>query len=132
MNTDLVKTMGGKVTKHKLTILELFDMHKHLDANQIYALLNTTDEHISLATIYRVLSAFESSGVIIKNNFNNDQAVYELAKLNEHHDHLICIKCNRVVEFFDEKTKIEAALEHLNAWVKAEHILFWEAKVNEK
>ncbi len=50
-----------------------------------------------------MLSAFESSGVIIKNNFNNDQSVYELADLNEHHDHIICVKCNKVVEFFDEE-----------------------------
>lgn len=103
MNLELLKNMGVKVTKHKTSILQLFDTHKHLDANTIYNALNTSDEHVSLATIYRVLSTFEAHGVIMKHNFNEDQAVYELANPNEHHDHLICTKCNKVIEFFDCK-----------------------------
>lgn len=124
MSLYAVKNMGGKVTKHKLAILQLFELHKHLDANKIYALLSTGGEHVSLATIYRVLSTFESHGIIIKHNFNDDLAVYEIANPNEHHDHLICIKCSKVIEFFDEKLeKIQERIAKENRFKIVNHRL---------
>lgn len=103
MTTDAKKAIKGKITKHKIAVLQLFELYKHLDANQIYNRLNQQGEKISLATIYRILSAFELDGLIIKNNFINDLAVYEFANPAEHHDHLICNLCNRVFEFFNEE-----------------------------
>lgn len=103
MVNDAKKAIKGKITKHKIAVLQLFELHKHLDANQIYNKLNQQDEKISLATIYRILSAFELDGLILKNNFIDDLAVYEFANPEEHHDHLICTKCNKVFEFFNEE-----------------------------
>lgn len=103
MTIDVKKIIKGKITKHKTAILQLFELHKHLDANQIYTLLNMTPEKVSLATIYRVLSSFELEGLIMKNNFINDQAVYEFANPSEHHDHIICTECNTVFEFYNDK-----------------------------
>ncbi len=103
MDQQIIKNTGVKITKHKLVILELFDLYKHLDASRIYSLLTNQGINISLATIYRVLSSFEANNIIVKHNFNEDQSIYELAIPNEHHDHLICIKCNKVIEFFDSK-----------------------------
>lgn len=110
-----LKSIKGKTTKHKIAILQLFELHKHLDANQIYTILNSFSEKVSLATIYRVLSAFEAEGLILKNNFIHEHAVYEFANPAEHHDHLVCNKCNRVFEFFNdalEKLQEKIALEH--------------------
>lgn len=107
MDIQNVKNKGVKLTKHKIAILDLFNIHKHLDATQIYNILINNGINISLATIYRVLTNFERNDIIEKHNFNNEHAIYELVKQNEHHDHLICIKCHNVFEFIDEK------IEHL-------------------
>lgn len=106
MTIDAKKVITGKITKHKIAILELFELHRHLDANQILNILNQQDEKISLATIYRILMAFETEGLILKNNFTESLAVYELANPSDHHDHLICTKCNKVFEFFNEKLEL--------------------------
>ena len=103
MKKDSLQQVGGKVTKHKLAILQLFKTRKHLDVTTVHALLNQGGERVSLATIYRVIATFENAGMIMKHNFNSDQATYELVKSNEHHDHLICIKCDRVIEFYNQK-----------------------------
>lgn len=115
MVIDIKKSIKGKTTKHKIAILQLFELHKHLDANQIYTILNSFGEKVSFATIYRVLSAFEIEGLILKNNFTPEHAVYEFANPAEHHDHLVCTKCNKVFEFFNdklEKLQEKIALEY--------------------
>ena len=111
MNVQTLKEKGIKLTKHKLAILELFDSHKHLEAHHIFNLLQNNKVNISLATIYRILINFENNGIIQKHNFNNDQSTYELITPNEHHDHLICIRCNLVIEFLNEK--IEALQQEI-------------------
>lgn len=103
MNNQQLKEKGIKLTKHKIAILNLFNPNRHLDANQIYTLLQTQKINISLATIYRILTSFENNGILQKNNFNSDQSSYELKNPNEHHDHLICIACHKVIEFLNEK-----------------------------
>ncbi len=102
MHSQYLKEIGIKLTKHKLSILQLFDLHKHLDANQIYLLLNELGNEISIATIYRILSVFETNGILVKHNFKDDQSTYELASV-QHHDHLICVKCHSVLEFYNEE-----------------------------
>ena len=127
MNLQSLKNTGIKVTKHKTEVLQLFDLYKHLDASRIHLLLNDQDANISLATIYRVLSEFEANNIIVKHKFNEDQSIYELVKPNEHHDHLICIKCNKVIEFLDckieriqekiaKKNKFKIVNHHLNLY----------------
>src|SRR3990167_4950748 len=127
MDQQRIKNIGVKITKHKLVILELFDLYKHLDAGKIYALLTNQGVNISLATIYRILSSFEANNIVVKHNFNEDQSIYELAKPNEHHDHLICIKCHKVIEFFDchieqiqeqiaKENKFKIVNHHLNLY----------------
>ncbi|MFN7093823.1 MAG: Fur family transcriptional regulator [Burkholderiales bacterium] len=115
MTLSAAQIKGLKLTKHKLAILQLFNVYKHLDASKIHMLLNSSGTNISLATIYRVLSAFEGKGIIVKHNFNEDQSIYELANPDEHHDHLICTKCHKVIEFFDcqiEQIQKQIALSH--------------------
>lgn len=124
MNKKVVKNNNIKMTKHKLAILKLFENYKHLDASQIHNLLNKQEKNISLATIYRILSSFEKSGVIIKNNFHEDQAIYELANPNEHHDHLICTKCHKVIEFFNcQIEKIQTQIAMANNFIIINHHL---------
>lgn len=112
---NLSKLDGVKLTRHKRSILELFELYKHLDASSINRLLQEDNNSVSLATIYRVLSNLEKHGIILRHNFNDNQAVYELLDPSDHHDHLICNKCNKVVEFYNcqiEKIQTQIAKEH--------------------
>ena len=98
-----LKERGVKITRHKLAVLELFAEQKHLDANIIVQQLHEKKTDISIATVYRILASFEAQQIVTKHNFGNEQAIYELASAGEHHDHLICIYCRKVIEFVDEQ-----------------------------
>src|SRR3990167_3084365 len=105
-NTEMdnvnLKKAGLKITTPRLKILEILEKSKehHLSAEDIYRILLELDEEIGLATIYRVLTQFEAAGLIVKHHFEGGQSVFELDH-GVHHDHLVCVKCNRVEEFVD-------------------------------
>ncbi len=103
MDAEDLKTAGLKVTLPRLKILEVLEMspNHHLSAEDIYRALIEQDEEIGVATIYRVLSQFEESGIVHKLSFENNQAVYELCSV-DHHDHLVCVKCDTIIEFQDD------------------------------
>ena len=101
-NQDL-KRAGLKVTLPRMKILEVLESSdkRHLSAEDIYRILLDADEEIGLATIYRVLTQFEGAGLVLRHHFETGQAVFELER-GKHHDHLICVKCGKIVEFVDE------------------------------
>ena len=101
-NTDLRKA-GLKVTMPRVKILELLENspEKHVSAEDIYKSLIESGDEVGLATVYRVLTQFESAGLVSRHNFEGGQSVFELAQ-GEHHDHIVCVKCNRVEEFVDD------------------------------
>ena len=103
-----LKKAGLKVTHPRKRILELLEKqrNKHLTADDIYRRLVEAGEEIGLATVYRVLNQFESSGLVVKHNFESGQAFYELDS-GEHHDHMVCVETGKVIEFVSEE--IEAA-----------------------
>ncbi len=103
MDAEDLKTAGLKVTLPRLKILEILEVstNHHLSAEDVYRTLIEQNEEIGIATIYRVLSQFEESGIVQKLNFENNQAVYELCG-QDHHDHLVCDKCNTIIEFQDD------------------------------
>ena len=124
LNLEIIANKGIKLTKHKLAILKLFNNNKHLDANRINAMLREQGNSVSQATIYRVLSSFEAHNVIVRHTFNDELAVYELADPNEHHDHLICVKCNQVIEFFNcQIEKIQEQIAKSNNFIIVNHHL---------
>ena len=101
-NQDL-KRAGLKVTLPRMKILEILENSdkRHLSAEDIYRVLLDAGHEIGLATIYRVLTQFEGAGLVIRHHFETGQAVFELER-GKHHDHLICVKCGKIIEFFDE------------------------------
>ena len=103
-----LKNAGLKVTHPRKRILEILETqrNKHLTADDIYRQLVKAGEEIGLATVYRVLSQFESAGLVVKHNFESGQAYYELDS-GEHHDHMVCVETGKVIEFISEE--IEAA-----------------------
>ena len=98
-----LKDLGLKVTKPRVAILELFSKKntKHLSAEEVYELLKANHHDVGIATVYRVLSQFENAGILLRLNFDGEQSYYELND-GKHHDHIICLKCNAVEEFYDE------------------------------
>ena len=100
---DELKSTGLKATLPRLKILEIFQKadQRHMTAEDVYRLLLADHSDIGLATVYRVLTQFEQAGLLSRNSFDNGKAVYELNQ-GEHHDHLVCLDCGKVIEFSDE------------------------------
>lgn len=98
-----LKERGLKVTLPRLKVLQIFEQstQHHLSAEDVYKALLSMGEDVGLATVYRVLTQFEASGLIHRHNFEGGYSVFELSQ-GEHHDHLVCITCGRVEEFMDE------------------------------
>ncbi len=97
-----LKTMGLKATLPRLRILGLFESStvRHLSAEDVYKALINEGEDIGLATVYRVLTQFEQAGLLERHHFESGKAVFELSS-GDHHDHLVCLQCGRVEEFYD-------------------------------
>ncbi len=97
-----LKDMGLKATAPRLKILNLFENtdQRHMSAEDVYRLLIAEDLDIGLATVYRVLTQFEQAGLLVRHHFESGKAVFELNH-GHHHDHLVCLKCGHVEEFFD-------------------------------
>ncbi|MCX7893988.1 MAG: ferric iron uptake transcriptional regulator [Burkholderiales bacterium] len=102
--SDNLRTMGLKATAPRLRILELFEKSavRHLSAEDVYRQLMTEGIDVGLATVYRVLTQFEQAGLLQRHHFESGKAVFELND-SAHHDHLVCMTCGRVEEFYDEE-----------------------------
>lgn len=99
-----LKNSGLKTTLPRLKILNLFEQSsvRHLSAEDVYKELLSDGEDIGLATVYRVLTQFEQAGLLERHHFESGKAVFEL-KRGGHHDHLVCLQCGRVEEFYDSE-----------------------------
>jgi Fur family ferric uptake transcriptional regulator len=106
-NQDLRKA-GLKVTLPRIKILELLESatDHHLSAEDIYKTLLEQGEDVGLATVYRVLTQFEQAGIIERHHFENNHSVFEIMQ-EDHHDHIVCQICGRVVEFTNELIEAE-------------------------
>ncbi|MCK9515013.1 MAG: ferric iron uptake transcriptional regulator [Ottowia sp.] len=131
---DDLKSTGLKVTVPRLKILEIFEKsaERHLTAEDVYRALIAEDSDIGLATVYRVLAQFEQSGLLTRHYFEPSKAVYELSD-EEHHDHLICLDCGRVEEFFDaEIEKRKDAVAKSRGFEIEDHVLSLYARCVKK
>jgi len=101
-HAEELKSSGLKATLPRIKILDIFQKstQRHLTAEDVYKLLLAEGADIGLATVYRVLMQFEQAGLLSRNHFEAGKAVFELNE-GKHHDHLVCLDCGRVEEFFD-------------------------------
>jgi Fur family ferric uptake transcriptional regulator len=121
-----LKTAGLKATVPRLKIINLFESsrERHLTAEEVYRLLRADGFDIGLATVYRVLTQFEQAGLLMRHHFESGKAVFELNE-GSHHDHLVCLQCGRVEEFYDaeiEKRQHKIAAER--GFSISEHALY--------
>ena len=121
-----LKSAGLKATIPRLKIISLFETSKvrHLTAEDVYKLLLTEGLDIGLATVYRVLTQFEQAGLLVRHHFESGKAVFELNE-GKHHDHLVCMQCGRVEEFYDaEIEKRQARIAKERGFAISEHALY--------
>lgn len=102
-DSQQLKNAGLKITMPRLKVLQILEQSRnhHLSAEGVYKALLEMGDDVGLATVYRVLTQFESAGLVSRHNFEGGHSVFELSQ-GEHHDHLVCVKCGLVVEFVDE------------------------------
>jgi Fur family ferric uptake transcriptional regulator len=129
-NASDLKTHGLKATVPRLRILHLVETSKvrHLSAEDVYRLLMGEGIDVGLATVYRVLTQFEQAGILQRHHFESDKAVFELNE-GHHHDHLVCLQCGRVEEFYDpEIEKRQAKVAKERGFAIREHSLYLYAE----
>ncbi len=108
MESSDLRSAGLKVTLPRVKILEILEKQtsdRHLSAEKVYKILLNEGEEIGLATVYRVLTQFETAGLVSRHHFEGGNSVFEL-NLGGHHDHIVCMKCGKVDEFTDSVIEI--------------------------
>jgi Fur family ferric uptake transcriptional regulator len=122
---DELKNNGLKATLPRLKILEVFQSgaQRHMTAEDVFRHLLLEHTDIGLATVYRVLTQFEQAGILSRNHFESGKAVYELNE-GQHHDHVVCLDCGRVEEFYDPEIEArQQAVAEAKSFVIADHAL---------
>ena len=125
MDTKELKKAGLKATLPRLRILEILETssEKHMSAEDVYRALIAVGEDVGLATIYRVLTQFETAGIVQRHNFDSGHAVFEMAK-EEHHDHMVRVDTGEVIEFFDDEIeRWQREIVDRHGYVLEEHSL---------
>ncbi len=131
---DELKNNGLKATLPRLKILEVFQrgQQRHMTAEDVFRILLSENTDIGLATVYRVLMQFEQAGILSRNHFESGKAVYELNE-GQHHDHMVCLDCGRVEEFYDPEIESrQQAVAEAKGFVIADHALSLYARCTRK
>ncbi|MFT6986311.1 MAG: Fur family ferric uptake transcriptional regulator [Psychromonas sp.] len=103
LESEALKEAGLKVTSPRVKILRLLQLPKnqHISAEDLYKKLLAQGDEVGVATVYRVLNQFDDAGIVTRHHFEGGKSVFELAN-QHHHDHLVCLKCGKVIEFNDD------------------------------
>lgn len=103
MDSTELRKAGLKATAPRIRILQMLETSaaRHLSAEDVYRALLESGEDVGLATIYRVLTQFEAAGLVTRHNFEGGHSVFEINH-GQHHDHIVCIRCGHIEEFYDE------------------------------
>ena len=129
-----LKNSGLKATLPRIKVLEVFQKtaQRHMSAEDVYKALLGEDADVGLATVYRVLMQFEQAGILTRTHFETGKAVFELNE-GKHHDHLVCLDCGRVEEFFDaEIEKRQRAIAASRGFELQDHALALYAACTKK
>jgi len=121
-----IKKAGLKVTLPRVKILEILEKNdrRHFSAEDVYKNLIEEDEDIGLATVYRVLTQFESAGLVSRHNFDSGHSVFELNQ-GAHHDHILCVRCGKVDEFVDDTIEqIQHTIAERAGYQMTDHVLY--------
>lgn len=124
-NAEELKSSGLKATLPRIKILEIFQQarQRHMTAEDVFKILLAEGSDIGLATVYRVLMQFEQAGILSRNHFESGKSVFELNE-GQHHDHLVCLDCGHVEEFYDPQIEArQRAIAQERGFALQEHTL---------
>ncbi|MCI1190235.1 ferric iron uptake transcriptional regulator [Calidifontimicrobium sp. SYSU G02091] len=124
-HVEELKSSGLKATLPRIKILEVFQRssQRHMTAEDVFKALLADGSDIGLATVYRVLMQFEQAGLLTRSHFESGKSVFELNE-GQHHDHLVCLTCGRVEEFFDAEIEArQRAVAETRGFALREHTL---------
>ena len=133
-HADELKHSGLKATLPRIKVLEVFQKasQRHMSAEDVYKVLLGEDADVGLATVYRVLMQFEQAGILSRTHFETGKAVFELNE-GKHHDHLVCMDCGRVEEFYDaEIEKRQRSIAQARGFELQDHALALYASCTKK
>ena len=125
METQDLKKACLKATLPRIKILQIMEESdkRHMSAEDVYRVLLDANEQVGLATVYRVLTQFESAGLVIRHNFDSTHSVFELDR-GRHHDHMVCLKTGKVIEFSDDEIeRIQREIADRHGYVIEDHNL---------
>jgi Fur family ferric uptake transcriptional regulator len=131
---DELKNSGLKATLPRIKVLEVFQRsaQRHLSAEDVFKLLLAEGADVGLATVYRVLMQFEQAGILSRHHFETGKAVFELDQ-GQHHDHLVCLDCGRVEEFYDAQIEQrQQAIAQQHGFALQDHALSLHAVCTKK
>ena len=123
-NQELRKA-GLKVTLPRVKILQMLEStdDHHMSAEDVYKALMEAGDDVGLATVYRVLTQFESAGLVVRHNFDGGHSVFEIAR-GEHHDHMVCLDSGKVIEFHSEEIeRLQKKIAESHGYELADHSL---------
>ncbi len=126
MESSDIKKAGLKLTLPRVKILEILEKseRRHFSAEDVYRNLIDEGEEIGLATVYRVLTQFESAGLVSRHHFDSGHSVFELNQ-GAHHDHILCVRCGKVDEFVDETIeKLQHDIAERAGYQMTDHVLY--------
>ncbi|MCY4363864.1 MAG: ferric iron uptake transcriptional regulator [Gammaproteobacteria bacterium] len=135
MDSKSLKEAGLKATLPRIRILEIMEASatKHVSAEDVYKALLDAGEDVGLATVYRVLTQFEGAGLVIRHHFDSGHSVFELDH-GEHHDHMVCVKTGKVIEFENEDIeKLQKEIAERHGYELQDHslVLYVRPKENQ-
>jgi Fur family ferric uptake transcriptional regulator len=131
-NIDELKSTGLKATIPRLKILEVFQRseQRHMSAEDVFRLLLQERADVGLATVYRVLAQFEQASILNRSQFEGGKSIYEL-NVGQHHDHIVCLDCGQVEEFFDPEIELrQQAVAQAKGFTITDHALSLYATCN--
>lgn len=126
MESEDLKKRGLKATVPRMKILSFLESSKvrHMSAEDVYKALLEAGEEIGLATVYRVLTQFETAGLVSRHHFEGGNSVFEIER-GQHHDHILCVKCGRVDEFMDETIEVrQRKIAEEKGYAMTDHALY--------
>lgn len=134
MEAKDLKEAGLKATLPRIRILQILEesMQKHMSAEEVYKTLLDGNEEVGLATVYRVLTQFETAGLVIRHHFDTGHSVFELNR-GGHHDHMVCLQTGKVIEFKNEEIeRLQKEIAEKHGYVLEDHNLVLYVRPKEK
>lgn len=121
---DFMARAGLSVTSQRRAIAAaFFGLSGHHSLEEFYQHILTVDPGIGQTTVYRTLKLLCEAGLATEIHFSDGIARYEVARTNSHHDHIVCLRCGKVQEIFDQRIeKLQREMARAHGFTLSGHV----------